>query len=61
MSGYADLLNKRVVVTKNDGFRKYGILKSVDDKVLVLIFDSGKEEYVPMVAVASISLDEVGP
>lgn len=59
MSGFEELVNKKVVVIKNDGVKKFGILKSVDATVLVLIFDSGNEVYIPMINVASVSLDEV--
>lgn len=58
MSGYSDLIGKKVVVTKSDGYRKYGVLKHVDSTVVVLIFDTGKEEYIPLLAVAAIALDE---
>jgi small nuclear ribonucleoprotein (snRNP)-like protein len=58
MSGYEKLIGRRVTVVKNDGFRKYGDLKSIDASVLVLIFENGKEEYIPLIGVAAISLDE---
>jgi small nuclear ribonucleoprotein (snRNP)-like protein len=60
VSGFEDLINKKVVVTKSDGYVKYGILKKIDAIVLVLIFDDGKEAYIPMVNVASVSLDTNG-
>ena len=54
------LLNKKVVVSKNDGFKKYGVLKSIDQQFLVLEFGNGKTEYIPVQAVGAISLDEEG-
>ena len=52
------ILGKKVVVCKNDGFRKFGILKSINQQFLVLVFDNGKEEYIPVLSVSSISIDQ---
>lgn len=57
MDGYESLIGKNVVVTKNDNFRKYGRLKSVNNTVLILIFNDGKEVYIPMATVTSVALD----
>jgi hypothetical protein len=52
------IIGKKVVVVCKDHFRKFGVLKSIDQQFLVLVFSNGKEEYIPVQNVSAISLDE---
>lgn len=56
MVGYEELIGKKVVIKKNDGYVKFGILKSVDAQVLVLEYD-GVDHYIPIISIGSVSLD----
>ena len=57
MDGIQDYSGKNVVVILVNKFRKFGLLKSIDATGLILVSYDGKEEYIPLVSVASIGLD----
>ena len=55
---YEELINKKVLVIKTDGFKKIGLLRSIKDGLVALEFYDNKVEYVPLVSVSSIRVVE---
>ncbi len=51
-----NLLNRRVVIYKKDGYVKAGFLKSIFDKFVLLRYDSGREEIISTDSIISIKL-----
>ena len=52
------ILGKKVVVQLIAGPKRFGILKSINQQVLILMFEDGAEKYIPVQNVESITLDE---
>lgn len=49
-----NLIGMQVVVTKRDGFQKFGTLKALTDRFLILKFLDGKEEIISFEAIDSV-------
>ena len=67
---YEDLVGKRVRVIKSDDFVKYGWFETIicDDwkdpkspRVMKLVFDNGKPEYIRVDAIKSVEERGAGP
>lgn len=54
-----EYIGKKVVVIKNDGFKKFGKLLSADQAFIRLQFLDGREEAIPLVVIGKIALDEM--
>jgi len=50
-----ELIGKKVVITKNDKFKKYGILLGFDSSFLKVQFDDGIVHFIPIEGVAEIA------
>lgn len=52
------IIGKKVVVKLIAGPKRFGILKEINQQVLILEFEDGTEKYIPVQNVESITLDE---
>ena len=55
-----EMVGKFVLVVKNDGYKKYGILVEYSAAFITLKFDSGELVVIPMLAVSEVKLSERG-
>lgn len=60
MNVTSDLVGKEVVLVKRDGFQKFGVLKVLSDRFLILRFLDGKEELITFEAIDSVKLNTKG-
>lgn len=60
MDGIKDFHGKKIVLVGTNGFRQFGILRSSDETGLILQLNDGREVFVPMATIASVSLDLKG-
>jgi hypothetical protein len=58
MDGLKDFISRKIVIVGTNGFRQFGFLKSSDETGLILQLNDGREVFVPMATIASISLDQ---
>jgi hypothetical protein len=54
---WEQLLNKKIVVFKTDGFVKYGILRGIEEKFIVLEFADGAMWTVMRGDIADVKID----
>ena len=54
---FEELIGKKIVVFKADGFKKYGKLLEVNPLVIKLEYVDGNVEYISLGVIASISQD----
>ena len=52
-----EFVGKKVVVHMIDGFTKFGLCKGVDDKYLMLQYESGKSDFISHEAIKNIRED----